>query len=157
MRGREDQRFEQTKRWSRLAHLTKSVQKAQRGDTSWDRYLNVDVTEIEDYIGSGSHMTGWYRHLNGGWRLDRGIYRARQYMEDEEGRQIRPRAQFMRIGTALSHRAGYIGKSRLKSYREHTPQPKAVLSGDPPALKEHKGGNESYDWLQSDMISRITC
>ena len=48
-----------------------------------DRYLDVYARELEEHT-RAEDMRGWYRHLQGGWRLSGRPLNGAQYIRDDE-------------------------------------------------------------------------
>ena len=114
-----------------------------------DRYLEVFVCELEEFIVTGD-LRGWHGHLKGGWKLRGKKLRSAQYIRDENGKLLRKldeiRARWRRYFTSLLNTTSATLNRTITAGLSQ--KPTALSLGDPPAVSETKKGPEIYGQWQ---------
>ena len=104
-----------------------------------DRYLEVYVCELEEFIAAGD-LRSWYGHLKGGWKLQGKKFGSAQHVRDENGKLLRKldeiRARWRRYFTSLLNTTS---AALNRTIIEGLSQKSTALSlGDPPVVSETK-------------------
>ena len=104
-----------------------------------DRYLEVFVCELEEFIVAGD-LRGWHGHLKGGWKLQGKKLRSAQYIRDENGKVLRKLdeicARWRRYFTSLLNTtSATLNRTIIEGLSQ---KPTTLSLGDPPAVSETK-------------------